>query len=65
MISRYDTPDAVAAGGEKLCQGTLLTRAQYLVDIGKWGYRDARLAPFGNLRGEDLAYWTWAIDNVQ
>jgi hypothetical protein len=50
---------------ERICQGTLLSRAQYLVDIGKWGYRDARLAPLGNMSGEEIAYWTWAIDNVK
>ena len=65
LLSRYDAPVSPEAEGEKICQGTLLTRAQYLVDIGKWGYRDARLAPLGNLRGEDLAYWTWAIDHVK
>ena len=51
--------------GDKICQGTLLSRAQYLVDIGKWGYRDARLAPLGNMTGEQIAYWTWAIDNMK
>ena len=65
LLSRYDSPVDPSAADAKLCQGTLLTRAQYLVDIGKWGYRDARLAPIGNLRGEDLAYWTWAIDHVK
>lgn len=50
---------------ERVCQGTLLSRAQYLIDIGKWGYRDARLAPLGNMSGEEIAYWTWAIDNVK
>ena len=65
LLDRYDTPAEPTAEGEKICQGTLLTRSQYLVDIGKWGFRDARLAPLGNLRGEDLAYWTWAIDNVK
>jgi hypothetical protein len=33
----------------KVCQGTLLSRAQYLVDIDEWGYEDARLAPRGRL----------------
>ena len=28
-----------------LCYGTLLSRAQYLIDIDKWGYEDARLVP--------------------
>jgi hypothetical protein len=52
-------------GDDQICQGTLLSRAQYLIDIGKWGYRDARLTPLGNMSGEEIAYWTWAIDNVK
>jgi hypothetical protein len=27
---------------EKLCRGTLLSRVQFLPDVGLWGYRDAR-----------------------
>jgi hypothetical protein len=27
---------------DKLCRGTLLSRTQYLPDLGLWGYRDAR-----------------------
>jgi hypothetical protein len=32
-----------AAGEEQVCRGTLLSRAQYLVDVEHWGYRDGRL----------------------
>lgn len=46
---------------ERLCQGTLLSRAQYLIDIQKWGYRDGRLPPTGNLTAENVAQWTAAI----
>ena len=65
LLARYEKLQEPAADEAKVCQGTLLTRSQYLIDIGKWGYRDARLAPRGNLSGEDLAFWTWAIDNVR
>src|SRR5262249_43099505 len=41
-----------------LCQGTLLSRAQYLVDIEDWGYHDARLAPAGNMTTEEIKDWT-------
>ena len=30
----------------QVCFGTLLSREQYLPDIGKWGYHDARLKPW-------------------
>jgi hypothetical protein len=50
---------------DRVCQGTLVSRAQYLLDIGQYGYADARLAPRGDMTPEDAIYWTWAIDNVK
>ncbi|MEJ7730945.1 MAG: nucleotidyltransferase [Polyangiaceae bacterium] len=46
----------------KVCQGTLLSRGQYLSDVDRWGYRDARLAPIGNMTSEDIAWWTSFIE---
>jgi hypothetical protein len=46
---------------EKLCQGTLLSREQYLVAIGMWGYEDARLKPRGMMTAEEITHWTAAI----
>jgi hypothetical protein len=43
------------------CFGTLLSREQYLPDIGRWGYHDARLKPFGAMSPEAIAHWTAAI----
>ena len=51
-------------GAERVCQGTLVSRGQYMVDIGRGGFRDARLKPFGNMSPEDAIFWTWAIENV-
>ncbi len=48
---------------ERICRGTLISRAQYLVDIGPWGYRDARLAPGIEMTPADIAHWTRAIDS--
>jgi hypothetical protein len=56
---------AERADGARVCRGTLLSRAQFLVDIGRWGYRDARIAPLGGLTPEDAVYWTWAIDHLE
>lgn len=47
--------------GDMLCNGTLLSRSQYLTDLGLWGYADARLQPRGSMTPEDVAYWTAAI----
>lgn len=45
-----------------LCRGTLLSRAQYLVDVEDWGYIDARLPPFGQFSRTNWLTWTNAID---
>jgi len=46
----------------RLCRGTLLSRAQYLVDIEKWNYADARAVPLGTMTPEELTDWTNAIE---
>src|SRR5262249_45540967 len=48
----------------RLCQGTLLSREQYLPDVRCWGYADARLGPDGPLSAADVEHWTWAIDHI-
>jgi hypothetical protein len=48
------------------CQGTLVSRAQYLVDVECWGYADARLEPEGGGMSEgEVAVWTEAINKVE
>jgi hypothetical protein len=54
-----------APPSERVCQGTLVSRAQYLIDIGQYGYADARLTPRGLMTPEDAIFWTWAIDHVK
>jgi hypothetical protein len=44
-----------------LCQGTLLSREQYLIDIDQWGFRDARLRPAGKMTPQAVSQWTEAI----
>ena len=50
---------------DAICRGTLVSRAQYLIDIGQYGYADARLTPRGGMTPEDAIFWTWAIDHVK
>ncbi|MEO8623094.1 MAG: hypothetical protein ABI625_18610, partial [bacterium] len=65
LAQRHAALRAAPTGAERVCQGTLVSRAQYLVDIGQQGYADARLAPRGNMSAEDAIFWTWAIDHVK
>jgi hypothetical protein len=45
----------------RLCQGTLLSREQYLHDVEQLGYQDGRVPPFGKMSTRDIAQWTAAI----
>jgi hypothetical protein len=45
-----------------VCNGTVLSRAQYLPDVDQWGYDDGRLAPRGNMTAGEIADWTAAIN---
>jgi hypothetical protein len=46
---------------ERVCQGTLLSREQYLIDVERWGYADARERPLGKMSPADIDHWTRAI----
>jgi len=45
----------------RLCQGTILSRQQYLPDVLEWGYADGRLLPNGEMSAHEIADWTAAI----
>jgi hypothetical protein len=47
----------------RVCQGTLLSREQYLTDVGMWGFEDARLTVPGSMTVEEVAHWTRAIED--
>jgi hypothetical protein len=44
----------------KLCQGTLLSREQYLADLKEWGCEDARVVPERFMSQRDIRTWTAA-----
>ena len=62
LLDRLHSEMSAAKPTDQLCQGTLLSRGQYLVDIQRWGYEDARLSPRGNMTAEEIAQWTAAIE---
>jgi hypothetical protein len=61
LMDRLRLEQSAPPPRERVCQGTLLSRAQYLIDIEEWGYRDARLTPQGPMSPEEIATWTAAI----
>ena len=45
----------------RVCNGTLLSREQYLGDLERFGYRDARVQPHGQMTDDEIEVWTSAI----
>jgi hypothetical protein len=65
LLGRLRDQTAGGKSEDRVCRGTLISRAQYLTDVGLYGYADARIQPRGNMSAEDCVYWTWAIANVK
>jgi Uncharacterised nucleotidyltransferase len=64
LASRLREETAGPPPDTRVCQGTLLSRAQYLVDIEHWGYYDARRS--GEFMSQaDIDVWTEAIATEQ
>ncbi|MFO7653738.1 MAG: nucleotidyltransferase [Candidatus Krumholzibacteriia bacterium] len=63
LVDRLRRQEARRPPTGRVCRGTLLSRAQYLVDIVRWGYNDARLAPHGSLTEEDVERWTAPLED--
>lgn len=63
LTERLQAESAAPAlnGDQSLCQGTLLSREQYVVDIAEWGHEDARLRPDCAMTAADIKLWTDAI----
>jgi Nucleotidyl transferase of unknown function (DUF2204) len=61
LVARVEAEVWAPVPDERLCRGTILSREQFLIDVERWGYRDARLRPAGNMTPEDTAKWTAAI----
>jgi hypothetical protein len=62
LIGRLLEETAAPDSNEKVCYGPIISRQQYLTDIGVWGYADARLEPRGSMTAAEIAHWTAAID---
>jgi hypothetical protein len=60
LLQRLREESALPASAKRLCQGTLLSREQYLPDL-ECGYHDARLMPNGNMTKPEADRWTAAI----
>jgi hypothetical protein len=58
LLDRLQAELTSEAPADPVCQGTLLSWDQYLIDMEEWGYQDGRLRPRGNLTAEEIAFQT-------
>ena len=49
LVDRLTQEIDITGAANQPCQGPLLSRTQFRVDIEKLGYKDARLLPEGNM----------------
>jgi hypothetical protein len=63
LMERLDEELRTAPPTEKTCQGTLLSREQYLPDVQRWGLSDARHTNASTMTPDDVVLWTKAIDH--
>jgi hypothetical protein len=61
LLRRFDRERIWPPDTARVCDGTLLSRQQYLEDVTSRGYEDGRLAPRGEMTAAEIAHWTAAI----
>lgn len=61
LIERLRREVRAPPPARRVCQGTLLSREQYLTDVGLWGFEDARVTVAGSMTVDEVAHWTRAI----
>jgi hypothetical protein len=60
LLSRLASDSMESSGVDDVCQGTLVSRRQYLFDLQNLGMKDPRLEPDGPLTEDEVAHWTAA-----
>lgn len=61
LLARMDGELDADANVGRLCQGTLVSRQQFLPDVLEWDYADGRGVPHGSMTADEIASWTEAI----
>lgn len=61
LMERLEEEIHAPPPSRRICQGTLVSREQYLSDLEQWGFEDARLTMANAMTQEEIADWTRAI----
>jgi hypothetical protein len=62
LLARAATEVTETAPNERICRGPLLSRAQYLPDVLRNGFSDARIGGESHMTAHDVQTWTDAIE---
>ncbi len=62
LLGRFSMSMTEISPGERICNGTFLSRKEYLTDTLERGYTDGRLVNPPSMSREDIRRWTEAID---
>jgi hypothetical protein len=65
LSKRLDREIQTPSRSEHICQGTLLSRQQYLIDVQRWGFADSRDTGASTMTPDDIVLWTEAIDDTR
>jgi hypothetical protein len=60
-FSRRFSLEILESPAPGVCNGTFLSRGQYLADVGERGFKDGRLTDPPTMSREDIERWTRAI----
>jgi hypothetical protein len=58
LTGRLERETEAPAPARRVCQGTLLSRTQYVMDLEQWGYQDARLDAESGMTADQARTWT-------
>jgi hypothetical protein len=61
LLARLEREMRAPPPHERVCQGTLLSREQYLVDVQRWNFIDARATHLSTMTPDEILLWTEAI----
>jgi hypothetical protein len=61
LMRRLEHSMSASPPNERICRGTLLSRQQYLFDVERGGYVDARTLPENPMSDGEIATWTAGI----
>jgi hypothetical protein len=63
LLERLQEELRTTPPADRICQGTLISREQYLADVEQWGFLDGRLTPSSAMTEAEIKKWTAAIQH--